>query len=92
MKALQYYVYYKFDPSRIEELRAIVLALFEEIYKSTGVRGEWQQRRDDATTFMETYLGVNDPVAFDRALAQAAEKSGFSRLGIHRVTEIFKCA
>jgi len=92
MKLLQYYVYYKFDPARIEELRAVVQSLFSEVRKSTGVQGQWLQRRDDATTFMEIYNDVDDPSVFDRTLALATETSGFSGLGIKRVTEIFKCA
>jgi hypothetical protein len=92
LSALQYYVYYKFDPARIEEVRAIVQQTFDEVRNATGVQGQWQQRRDDASTFMETYLGVADAGAFDRALAQALEKSGFGRLGIQRITEIFRCA
>ena len=92
MSALQYYVYYKFDPARIEEVRAIVDKVFDEVRKATGVQGQWQQRRDDASTFMETYLGVDASVGFDPALAQALDKAGFGRLGIQRITEIFRCA
>jgi len=92
LKALQYYVYYKFDPTRIEELRAVVQSLFGEVREATGIQGQWQQRRDDATTFMETYVDVDDPSAFDQALSHATEKSGFAALGIKRVTEVFKCA
>jgi hypothetical protein len=92
LSALQYYVYYKFDPARIEEVRAIVQQTFDEVRNATGVQGQWQQRRDDASTFMEIYLDVADAGQFDRALAQALEKSGFTRLGIQRITEIFRCA
>ena len=92
MNPLQYYVYYKIDPARIEELRSTVQALFGHVHEKTGVQGQWQQRRDDPSTFMEVYADVPDPTAFDRALAQALDKSGFARLGIDRVTEIFRCA
>ena len=92
MSALQYYVYYKFDPARIEEVRAVVEAVFGEVLKATGVQGDWQQRRDDASTFMETYPGVTDAAAFDRALARGLEKAAFARLDIQRITEIFRCA
>ena len=92
MSALQYYVYYKFDPARIEEVRAVVQKVFDEVRNATGVQGQWQLRRDDASTFMETYLDVADSGAFDRALSQALEKAGFASLGIQRITEIFRCA
>jgi len=92
LSPVHYYVYYKSDPSRIAELRATVEKLFESVQAATGVRGEWQRRRDDPATFMETFRNVEDAGAFDRALAAAAEDSGFSRLGISRVTEIFRCA
>ena len=92
MSVLQYYVYYKFDSARIEEVRAAVNKVFSDVEKATGVRGQWQQRRDDASTFMETYLDVADAAAFDRALGQALDKAAFGKLGIQRITEIFKCA
>lgn len=92
MSALQYYVYYKFDPKRIDEVRTTVHALFAGVSSATGIQGQWQQRRDDASTFMETYFEVADGAAFERALSQAVENSGFAKLGIRRVTEIFQCA
>lgn len=92
MNALQYYVYYKVDPKRIEDIRAVVQALFREVHALTGIQGQWQRRRDDPATFMETYLGVADADAFDRALTLALEKAGFAGLRIQRVTEIFQCA
>jgi len=92
LSALQYYVYYKFDPARIEEVRAVVQVVFGEVLEATGVQGDWLQRRDDASTFMETYPCVTDAAAFDRALAQGLGKAAFARLGIERITEIFRCA
>jgi hypothetical protein len=92
LSALNYYVYYKFDPARIADLRTIVEKLFMQIDAATGIQGEWQRRRDDPSTFMETYSSVTDPAAFDRALENAVEQSGFSLLDIQRVTEIFQCA
>ncbi len=92
MSGLQYYVYYKADAGRVDEMRRAVMALFGAVHSATGVQGDWQRRRDDPSTFMETYLNVTDAGAFDRALADAVESSGFSRLGIARITEIFQCA
>lgn len=92
MSALNYYVYYKVDPARVAEVRAVVSALMRRVHAATGAQGEWQRRRDDPATFMETYAKVADAAAFDRILALAVEEAGFSRLGIARVTEIFQCA
>ena len=92
MNSLNYYVYYKFDPARVADLRTVVEKVFMQIDAATGVQGQWQRRRDDPSTFMEIYAGVTDPAAFDQALDSALEQSGFSLLGVQRVTEIFQCA
>ena len=92
MSALQYYVYYKFDPVRIGEVREVVQSVFREVHAASGVQGKWQQRRDDPSTFMEIYLDVDDSRAFERTLEEALHKAGFPRLGIQRITEVFKCA
>ena len=92
MSALQYYVYYKFDPVRIGEVREVVQSVFREVHAATGVQGQWQQRRDDPSTFMETYLAVTDSRAFERTLEEALHKTGFLKLDIQRITEVFKCA
>lgn len=92
MSTVDYYVYYKFDPARIEEVRRVVDALFREIHSATGITARWQRRRDDPSTFMEIYAGVADAAAFDPLLQSALEKAGFAQLGIPRITEIFQCA
>jgi hypothetical protein len=92
LSSLQYYVYYKVEPARVEEVRSVVNSLFDEVGKSTGIKGQWQRRRDDPSTFMETYPHVVKGEEFDRALEGAIEKSGFAKLGIARITEIFQCA
>jgi hypothetical protein len=85
-------VYYKFDPDRIEDVRALVGSVFDAIELETGVKGRWLRRRDDPSTFMEVYADVSDAKAFDRALATALEKADFEKLEITRITEIFQCA
>ncbi len=92
MSTLQYYVYYKFDSARTEELRAVVSALFQEIASATGVRGKWECRRDDPATFMEVYADVPAACDFDAALEAALGKVGFARLVPQRMTEVFQCA
>jgi quinol monooxygenase YgiN len=92
LSTVHYYVYYKFDPARIEEVRAAVDVLFREVRAATGISGQWQRRRDDPSTFMEIFANVADAAAFDPVLQAALEKAGFARLGISRITEIFQCA
>ena len=92
MSVLHYYVYYKFDPARIEEVRAVVDRLFKQVREATGVQGQWQRRRDDPSTFMEIYVDVPDAKSFDAALQAAVDPAGFASLGVSRITEVFKCA
>ena len=84
---MNYYVYYKIEPARLEELRSAIEVLFSEIEKKTGVRGRWMRRRDDATTYMEVYEGVADEKSFEAIL----EKESAS-LGLQRRVERFACA
>ena len=84
---MNYYVYYKIEPQRVEELRRTVDALFALIERKTGVRGRWMRRRDDATTYMEVYEGVQDESAFEELL----EREG-AKLGVPRKLERFVCA
>jgi quinol monooxygenase YgiN len=82
-----YYVYYKVAPERVDELRNRVRVLFDSIQKQCGVRGRWMRRRDDPSTFMEVYEDVQDPAAFEAALAHEA-----TELGVERKLERFVCA
>ena len=84
---MNYYVYYKIEPGRVEELRPLVDALFALIERKTGVRGRWMRRRDDPTTYMEVYEGVQDEGAFEALL----EREG-AKLGVPRKLERFVCA
>jgi hypothetical protein len=84
---VNYYVYYKVAAERLAELRLGVDALFEIIEKQTGVRGRWMRRRDDPTTYMEVFEGVEDEAAFEALL----EREG-AKLGVQRKVERFVCA
>ena len=92
MNTLNYYVYYKADPARVEELRALVEALFREVEAATGIRGQWQRRRDDPSTFMEIYLDVPLSCEFRATLEKAVRSVEFSRLVSERIVEVFQCA
>lgn len=82
-----YYVYYRVDPARLELLRPTLEKLFKAVEGRTGIRGRWMRRRDDPTTYMEVYEGVQDEAAFEAVLAR--ESAG---LGLERKTERFVCA
>jgi quinol monooxygenase YgiN len=82
-----YFVYYRVAPTRVDTLRPEIERLFEEVHKHSGVRGRWMHRRDDPSTYMEVYEGVQDEPAFEAMLARES-----ARLGLERKTERFVCA
>jgi quinol monooxygenase YgiN len=82
-----YYVYYRVDPARLDELRGAIAQLLARIERATGVRGRWLRRRDEPTTFMEVYEGVADAAAFETLL-----ESESAALGLERHVEKFVCA
>jgi hypothetical protein len=84
---LNYYVYYKVELAKLDELRTQVTRLFSLIEESTGIRGRWMHRRDDPSTYMEVYEGVKDERAFEALL----EREG-AKLGVPRKFERFVCA
>ena len=81
---IHYYVYYRIDPERLEELERGVRKLLRAVEEQTGVRGRWMRRRDDPGTYMEVYEGVLDPKAFETIL----EREG-AGLGVPRKAEVF---
>ncbi len=84
---MNYYVYYKLPPERVNEARSQVEALFSLIEKETGIRGRWMRRRDDPSTYMEVYEGVQDESALEALLEREDAK-----LGVPRKLERFVCA
>lgn len=84
---MNYYVYYKIAPERVQQLRTAVHALFGAVEKQCGVRGRWMHRRDDPSTYMEVYEDVKDEAAFEALL----EREG-AKLGVQRKLERFVCA
>ena len=76
---MNYYVYYKVDRARLEELRPRIVSMFDVLEKATGVRGRWMRRRDDPATYMEVYEGVKDEAAFEALLDREGAKLGLAR-------------
>ena len=65
---MNYYVYYKLEPGRVEAARDLVNELFQIAKERFGVHGRWMRRRDDPTTYMEVYEGVKDEAAFEAVM------------------------
>jgi len=88
---LNYYVYYKIAPERVAQIGSQVQALFRKIEEQTGIRGRWMHRRDDPTTYMEVYEGVEGDDEGLAAFEALLEREG-AKLGIARKVERFVCA
>lgn len=82
-----YYVYYKVDAARAAGLQPDIESLLERIRLACGIRGRWMRRRDEPSTYMEIYEGVQDDTAFDALLKREA-----ATLGLERHVERFVCA
>ena len=81
---MNYYVYYRLDPGQLALARSVVNELLGKIEKQFGIRGRWMRRRDDPSTYMEVYEGVQDGPAFEALMQREAAK-----LGVQRRLEIF---
>ena len=62
------YVYYQIDPAQAELARSRIDALLAAMAPHCGPSPRRMQRCDDASTWMETYLGIADLGAFTDAL------------------------
>jgi hypothetical protein len=76
---LNYYVYYKLEPSRAQALRAMIDSMFRKAEAQFGVRCRWMRRRDDPATYMEVYEGVGDEAAFEAFLDRESPVPGVER-------------
>lgn len=81
---MNYYVYYRLAPEAVADMRAKVRALFTLVEEQFGIRGRWMRRRDDPTTYMEVYEGIQDERAFDALLERFA-----ATLSVERRVERF---
>lgn len=90
---LNYYVYYRVPAGNAERARAAVAALQRELAGVTGIGGQLLRRRDDETTWMEIYEGVEDEPRFEAKLAELVERHGVKVLvapGSSRKQEVFR--
>ncbi|MGH8746521.1 MAG: DUF4936 family protein [Burkholderiales bacterium] len=79
MNPASIYVYYKVNPERLRDLQSVIPQLFAAIWRAEGVQGRWQNRRDDATTYMEVYPDVQDLPRFEATLARECERLQIDR-------------
>jgi len=85
---LNYYVYYKIESAREAAVKTAVGNLFGIIQKQFGVAGRWMRRRDDPTTYMEVYEGVQEDEKTQAAFEALIEREG-AKLGVPRKLERF---
>ena len=78
--SLNYYVYYRVPAGNAERARAEVVSLQRELAGATGIGGQLLRRRDDETTWMEIYEGVEDAQLFEVKLAELVERHGIKAL------------
>jgi hypothetical protein len=90
---LNYYVYYRVPARNAERARAAVASLQRDLAGATGIGGKVLRRRDDESTWMEIYEGVEDEPRFEAALAELVERHGVEALvapNSPRKQEIFR--
>ena len=78
--SLNYYVYYRIPAGNAERARTAVVSLQRELAGATGIGGRLLRRRDDETTWMEIYEGVEDAPRFEAKLAELVERHGVKAL------------
>ena len=86
-----YFIYYRVAATS-EQVRASVAAMQAVLARDTNVQGRLLHRRDDMTTWMEVYEGVEDSEGFERELALAVEQfaaRGLLAPGTDRHVECF---
>ena len=76
---MNYYVYYKLDPGRVEAARVLVNQLFQIVKERFGVHGRWMRRRDDPATYMEVYESVKDEAGFEALMEQEGTRVAANR-------------
>jgi hypothetical protein len=90
---LAYYIYYRVAAEQSAVCGKKVGALLDAVRAATGISGRFMKKRGEPLLWMEVYESVDDPVAFEQALAAAVAASGFAdclQAGSGRRTECFE--
>jgi hypothetical protein len=88
---LSYYIYYRV--AQPAQAQALVQKLQADLKSGLGIAGRWLRRRDDPSTWMEIYEGVEDAVAFEQHLAATVQRVDFAvvlDVGTSRHMECFE--
>lgn len=92
---LAYYIYYRVAAEQSAACEEKVHTLLDAVRTATGISGRFMKKRGEPLLWMEIYEGIDDPAAFERALAAAVAESGFAaclQSGSGRRTECFESA
>jgi hypothetical protein len=73
---VDYYIYYRVQAGRAEELQLALASMQSALQAATGVAGRYRRRVDDPCTWMEIYEGVSDPRSFELELGTHALRHG----------------
>ncbi len=76
------YIYYRLTGIDSPSL-ATLGAMQAELASLSGIQGQLLRKRDDATTWMEIYEGIDDDLAFTACLSQALAKHDIPAHGRH---------
>ena len=76
--ALSYYIYYRV--ARPAQAQTLVRQIQAELKTRYSVVGRLVRKRDDATTWMEIYEGVQDAAAFEHYLALSVQAAHFENV------------
>ena len=74
--SLSYYIYYRV--AQPAQAHTLVRDLQADMKSRTGIAGRLLRKRDDPTTWMEIYQGVEQPDAFEQCLAAAVQTINFA--------------
>ncbi len=87
-----YYIYYRVDEARVDELEANIRRMQQELERQTGIAGRLLKKSEEPLLWMEIYEKVADAEAFGQALVDGVEKHKlklFLQPGTARMVECF---
>jgi hypothetical protein len=88
---VHYFIWYRIHADAAE-VRGAVNGVLHDVSLACAVSGRLFVRREDPSTWMETWEPVTDPVAFEAALDVAVARHGLDKLIDERHLERFVVA
>ncbi len=74
--SISYYIYYRV--AQPAQAQALVQRIQAALRAETGIAGRLLRKRDDPSTWMETYQGVVDAGRFEQCLAATLQATDFA--------------